>query len=342
MSRIFAQARFIIGALVLVVVVGAAPVSAQTQTPTQLNPTASSVKEDQLLQQMRIIDGRVSIPDKQSGNLEQPAGRDWREFHQKTLPWIAAIAILGVLAALVIFYLTRGMVKIERGRSGRVVVRFNALERFVHWMTATCFIILALSGLNITFGKSLLAPLIGLDAFAAWSQWAKYAHNYLSFPFTIGVVLILLLWITGNIPDKTDVEWVKRGGGIVGNDHPPARRFNAGQKLIYWIVILGGMASAITGYILMFPFYATGMEGMQTAQSIHGIVAALFIAVMLGHIYIGTIGMEGAFEAMGEGTVDENWARQHHALWLEEEKARTGPNQSQSQAAARAAATPAE
>ena len=321
MARLLAHARFIIGALALI---WAVTVTAQAQQqPLSTNPTASSVQEDKLLQQMRIIDGRVSIPDRQSRNLEQP-GRDWRQFQQKTLPWIAAIAILGVLAALVIFYLTRGMVKIERGRSGRVVVRFNALERFVHWMTATCFIILALSGLNITFGKSLLAPVIGLDAFAAWSQWAKYAHNYLSFPFTIGVVLILLLWITGNIPNKIDAEWVKRGGGIVGNDHPPAQRFNAGQKLIYWVVVLGGLASAVTGYLLMFPFYATGIEGMQTAQSIHGITAALFIAIMLGHIYIGTIGMEGAFEAMGEGTVDENWARQHHALWLEEEQ-RKGP-----------------
>ena len=323
MAGVLAQARFIIGALALMFVVAVAtPVSAQqqSQTPKELNPTASAVQEDQLLRQMRIIDGRVSIPDAKSGNLEQPAGRDWREFHQKTLPWIAAIAILGMLAVLVVFYLTRGMVKIERGRSGRTVVRFNALERFVHWMTATCFIILALSGLNITFGKLLLAPIFGLDAFAAWSQWAKYAHNYLSFPFTIGVVLILLLWITGNIPNKADAEWVKRGGGIIGKDHPPAARFNAGQKMIYWIVILGGTASAITGYILMFPFYATGMEGMQTAQIIHCVVGALFIAAMLGHIYIGTIGMEGAFEAMGEGTVDENWAQQHHALWLEEEK----------------------
>ncbi len=230
----------------------------QSQTPLQLNPTASAVSEDKLLQQLRIIDGRVSIPDKKSGNLEQPAGRDWREFHQKTLPWIAAIAILGMLAVLMIFYLSRGMVKIEKGRSGRTVVRFNGLERFVHWMTATCFIILALSGLNITFGKLLLVPIFGLDAFAAWSQWAKYAHNYLSFPFTIGVALILLMWIAGNIPNKVDVEWVKRGGGIVGNDHPPAQRFNAGQKMIYWIVILGGTASAITGYLLMFPFYGNG------------------------------------------------------------------------------------
>ena len=148
MAGVLAQARFIIGALALIVVVAmAAPASAQQQpqTPRELNPTASSVQEDQLLRQMRIIDGRVSIPDAKSGNLEQPAGRDWREFHQKTLPWIAAIAILGMLAVLVVFYLTRGMVKIERGRSGRTVVRFNALERFVHWMTATCFIILALS-----------------------------------------------------------------------------------------------------------------------------------------------------------------------------------------------------
>lgn len=342
MARLLAHARIVIGALALLFVVAAATqASAQARNPDgSVNPTASSVKEDQLLEQLRIISGRTTLPDVKSRNLEQPAGREWREFHQQTLPWIAAIAILGMLVILVVFYLTRGMVKIERGRSGRTVVRFNGFERFVHWMTATCFIILALSGLNITFGKSLLVPIIGLDAFAAWSQWAKYAHNYLSFPFTIGVVLILLMWITGNIPNKTDVEWVKRGGGILGNDHPPAYRFNAGQKMIYWIVILGGAASAVTGYILMFPFYATDVAGMQTAQVVHAIVGALFVAAMLAHIYIGTIGMEGAFEAMGEGTVDVNWAKQHHALWLAEEQARTGASESGDRV--RTAATPAE
>ena len=198
-----------------------------------------------------------------------------------TLPWIGAIAILGMLALLVIFYLIRGMVQIEAGRSGRTIVRFNAFERFVHWMTATCFIVLALTGLNITFGKQILLPLIGPEAFAAWSQWGKYAHNYLSFPFTLGVVLIFLMWIAGNIPNRVDVEWIKRGGGIVGHDHPPAYRFNAGQKMIYWIVVLGGGAVAITGYLLMFPFYATDIAGMQLAQIVHGIVAVLFVAAML-------------------------------------------------------------
>jgi formate dehydrogenase subunit gamma len=342
MAGFLARARFIIGAgLVFLALALASPASAQRNPDGSVNPTASAVKEQQLLNALQSggsVSGRVSIPDQKSGNLIHPAGRDWRHFHEVTLRWIGGIAILGMLIILVAFYLVRGQVKLESGYSGRRIVRFNAFERAVHWMTATCFIILAISGLNITFGKPLLMPLIGEAAFAGWSQWAKYAHNYLSFPFTIGVFCIFLMWIAGNIPNKVDVEWAKRGGGIVGDDHPPAYRFNGGQKMIYWIVVIGGTGVAITGYLLMFPFYAAGIQGMQMAQTIHAIVAVLFVAAMLAHIYIGTIGMEGAFEAMGEGTVDVNWAKEHHALWLEQEMARTGPNESQRQPMA----TPAE
>jgi formate dehydrogenase subunit gamma len=322
-----------IGAAGLFLLVSAAaPAIAQ-----QINPTASAVKEQQLLQELNRIQGRVSIPDQRSGVLEQPAGREWREFRDVTLRWIGGIAILGMLAVLIVFYLSRGMVRMESGRSGRTIVRFTSFERFVHWMTATCFIVLAISGLNITFGRPLLLPLIGHEAFSEWSQWAKYAHNYLSFPFTIGVVLIFLMWIAGNIPNKVDVDWMKRGGGIVGHDHPPAYRFNAGQKAIYWVVVIGGGLVAATGYQLMFPFYLSGIEGMQLAQMVHATVAVLFVAVMLAHIYIGTIGMEGAFEAMGSGTVDVNWAREHHNLWLEEENARTGVGDARRRSAATAA-----
>jgi formate dehydrogenase subunit gamma len=325
--------RFAIGAgALLLLVTAASPSMAQ-----QINPTANSVNERQLLQEMDRIQGRVSIPDQRSSVLMQPAGREWREFRLVALRWIGGVAILGMLAVLVIFYLTRGMVRLESGRSGRTIVRFTSFERFVHWMTATCFIILAISGLNITFGRPLLLPLIGHEAFSEWSQWAKYAHNYLSFPFTIGVVLIFLMWIGGNIPNKVDVDWVKRGGGIVGDDHPPANRFNAGQKGIYWIVVIGGGLVAATGYQLMFPFYLSGIEGMQLAQIVHSIVAMLFVAAMLAHIYIGTIGMEGAFEAMGSGTVDVNWAREHHSLWLEEESARTGTTETRPQPSVTAA-----
>ncbi|UPT97770.1 formate dehydrogenase subunit gamma [Bradyrhizobium barranii subsp. apii] len=329
--------RFIpvtIGAWALLLLIIAAPAPSLAQ---QVNPTASSVSERQLLQEMDRIQGRVSIPDQRSSVLMQPAGREWREFRNVALRWIGGVAILGMLAVLVIFYLTRGMVRLESGRSGRTIVRFSLFERFVHWMTATCFVVLAISGLNITFGRPLLLPLIGHEAFSEWSQWAKYAHNYLSFPFTIGVVLIFLMWIAGNVPNKADVDWIKRGGGMVGHDHPPAYRFNAGQKAIYWIVVIGGGLVAATGYVLMFPFYLSGIEGMQFAQIVHSIVAMLFIAAMLAHIYIGTIGMEGAFEAMGSGTVDVNWAKEHHGLWLEEQNARAEAN-----ARPRPAATAAE
>jgi formate dehydrogenase subunit gamma len=338
MPKLTARLRLILGTLALALIVAvASPVAAQQRNPdSSVNPTASSVKEDQLFREFDRISGRCTLPDQKACTIEQPAGRDWRQFHQVTLRWIGAISVLGMLAILVAFYLIRGMVRIESGRSGRVLVRFTTFERLVHWMTAACFIILALSGLNITFGKPLLLPLIGPEAFTAWSQWAKYAHNYLSFPFTLGVFLIFLMWIAWNVPNRVDVEWLKKGGGMVGHEHPPADRFNAGQKMIYWIVVLGGAAVAVSGYILMFPFYGTNIADMQVAQIVHGVVALLFVAVMLAHIYIGTIGMEGAFEGMWDGTVDLNWAKEHHSRWLEQERAKgdvTAPPKGRMQAA---------
>jgi len=325
MTALVANLRNAVAALTFVALATSSyPVAAQQ--PTSVDPTASAVSEQQLLQQFKAIQGRGSIPDTKSYTIEQPAGRDWRHFHEVTLRWIGGAAILGILVVLVIFYLARGMVRIKSGRSGHTIVRFNAAERFMHWMTATCFVILALSGLNITFGRPLLLPLMSPEAFTAWSQWAKYAHNYLSFPFTIGVISIFFMWIAGNIPNRLDIEWLRRGGGMVGPDHPPAYRFNAGQKVIYWIVVLGGSAIAVSGYLLIFPFYGTDIQTMQSAEMAHGIIAMLFIAAMLGHIYIGTIGMEGAFEAMGQGTVDINWAKAHHNLWFEEVRTRSEPH----------------
>jgi formate dehydrogenase subunit gamma len=334
MAKIIARVRYIAAALTLLIAFAiAAPLSAQQ--PTSVNPSGAAVKEEQLFQQLQRLDGRVTIPDARAGTLIQPAGRDWRTFHQQTLHWIGGIAILGMLLLLIVFYSVRGTVKLSRGRSGRTITRFNGFERFTHWLTASTFIILALSGLNITFGKSLILPLFGPEAFATMSQWGKYFHNYLSFPFALGLVLTFFIWIKDNIPGSIDVEWIKRGGGIVGNDHPPAPRFNAGQKVIYWLVVIGGTAIAISGYLLMFPFYGTGIGGMQLAAIIHGVVAVLLIAVMLAHIYIGTLGMEGAFEAMGTGEVDLNWAKEHHSIWVDEVMSGGAEG-------ARARATPAE
>jgi formate dehydrogenase subunit gamma len=341
MAKFFAQVRIIAGALALAFMIATvAPVCAQQ--PNSVNPTASAVKEQQLLNELSRIQGRGTIPDAKSYVLEQPVGRDWRQWHEVTLKWIGAVAIIGALLLLVIFYLVRGSVRIESGRSGVKIVRFTAFERFVHWMTAACFVVQALSGLNITFGRTLLLPMMGPETFTTFSEWAKYSHNFLSFPFTLGVLIIFFIWIAGNIPNRVDVEWVKRGGGIIGKDHPPAYRFNAGQKSIFWVQMLGGTAMVISGYLLIFPFYGTGIAGMQLAEIVHSVIAMLYIAVMLGHIYIGSLGMEGAFEAMGEGTVDLNWAKEHHSLWLKEEKGRIGSDESKTQRRPRTAATPAE
>jgi formate dehydrogenase subunit gamma len=338
MAMVCARIRLIVAAIAIVLIAAAAaPVAAQQ--PNSVDPNASAVQEQQLLQEFKRVQGLGTIPDTKSYVIEQPQGRDWRQYRNVTLPLVGTVAMLGMIVLLAIFFMVRGMVRIRSGRSGVDIVRFNAFERFVHWMTATCFILMALTGLNITFGRTALLPLIGPDAFSSWSLIAKYIHNFLSFPFTLGVILIFFMWIGGNLPDRADFNWLLKGGGIVGGSEPPAYRFNAGQKIIYWIVVLAGTAVAVTGYLLMFPFYG-GMTiaGMQLAQMIHGTVAVLFIAVMIAHVYIGTIGMEGAFEAMGSGTVDRNWAKEHHSLWLEEQQGGAGA----SGVRPRAAATPAE
>jgi formate dehydrogenase subunit gamma len=324
MAKLFATIRFIAGALALafiVTTVAPAPVSAQEKS----GPVAAT-SEQQLLQQLKggVIRGEVSIPDKKSANLIHPAGRNWQTFHTVTLKWIGGIAILGMIVLLAIFYTWRGTMKIEGGRSGRTMVRFNGFERFVHWLTASTFVVLGLTGLNITFGRVLLLPWMGPEAFSTWSEWAKYTHNYLSFAFTIGVVLMFLMWIGQNFPTAADVEWFKMGGGMgKGGGHAPAHKFNAGQKLLYWFIVLGGAAMIISGYMLMFPFYyGMGIGDMELAEVFHGVVGVLFIALILAHIYLGTLGMEGAFEAMSQGTVDVNWAKEHHNLWVEEEMSR--------------------
>lgn len=306
----------------------------------QVNPTASAVQEQQLLealQQGQAVTGRVSIPDQRAANLIKPAGQDWRTTHQVTLWWVTVLAVAGMLALVTLFYLTRGRIRVESGLSGVKILRFNAVERFTHWMTASCFIVLALTGLNLVIGKHTLLPLLGPEAFTAVTAAGKLAHNYLAWPFMLGVALMFLIWVKDNIPGRVDAHWIAAGGGF-GRDggHPPARRFNAGQKLIFWAVVLGGAALSVTGVLLLFPALAGDYANWQLAQVVHGVVSAVLIAVMIAHIYIGSLGMEGAFDAMGSGEVDLSWAREHHSLWVEEVRAagRAAPG--------RGVATPAE
>ena len=314
------------GVLILAIFAVSPPVRAQQDRI--IDPAASAVNEQMLLKQAPRIEGRTVLVSERAGVLMQPAGRTWRYFHEVVLRWTGAIVILGTALGLWLAYALIGRLRMTAGRSGIMVPRFDAFERFTHWMTAASFVLLALTGLNVTFGKVLLLPLIGPEAFTALSEAAKYVHNFVSFPFVLGLILMAALWLRDNVPRRVDIDWLKKGGGFIKSRHPAAGRFNAGEKLVFWLALAAGAAVAISGYILMFPFYVTNILGMQGAQVVHSVIAMLFIALILGHIYIGTLGTEGAFEAMGTGSVDLNWARDHHALWLQEEIAKghvTGP-----------------
>ncbi|SFU65505.1 formate dehydrogenase subunit gamma [Methylobacterium sp. 174MFSha1.1] len=316
----------------------AGPAGAQVRAPDGApNPTASSVNEELLFKQDPKIHGRISIPNPTAANLIQPQGREWREFRESWMPWIGALAVLGMIAALGLFYFTRGRIRLEHSEeSGKKLLRFNSFERFSHWMTATCFIILSLSGLNYIFGKRLLMPLIGPEAFATLAQYGKYAHIYLAWPFMLGVLFMLVLWIKDNIPGKIDWIWLKQGGGLLGDAHPSAGRFNAGQKMVFWMVVGFGFAMGATGIMMIFPFAFTDINGMQVMQVIHSLIGVVFIAGILAHIYIGSLGMEGAYDAMGSGEVDLAWAKVHHDLWVKEQQAKTasGPQLGRGQVAA--------
>lgn len=289
---------------------------------TPISPDGSAVKEEQLLQTLPRIEGRIDIPDAKAAVLIQPEGRKWDYFHEVRLPWLGGVVLLGMLAVLTLAYLVLGRIRIAAGRSGRKVVRFTPFERFSHWLTAVSFVVLGLTGLNITFGKSMLLPLMGAEAFSAWAQWSKYVHDFVSFAFMLGLILIIGLWLEDNFPRQVDLDWLKQGGGFVKSKHAPAGRFNAGEKAVFWLALSGGLAVIISGLYLLFPFYFTNIAGMQAAQVVHAVVAVLFIALILAHIYIGTLGMEGAFEAMGTGTVDVNWAKEHHDQWFADEMAK--------------------
>ena len=191
------------------------------------------------------VGGRVSIPDKGSGNLIQPAGQDWRLWHQWTLPKVGMIGILGMLVLLGLFFMIRGRIRIDGGWSGQTIMRFGGLDRFAHWLTAMSFIVLGLTGLNLTFGKSIVLPIVGPETFTALTQIGKFVHNYVSFAFALGLVLMFVLWMKDNLPHPRDLLWIVQGGGLFGKFHPTAARFNFGQKLIFWAVILGGAGLAV-------------------------------------------------------------------------------------------------
>ena len=285
--------------------------------------------------------GNTQLGNELSAVMIQSEGDNWRSIRNGPLSRYGAYAIIGMIILLVWFYSYRGRIMIEAGSSNKTILRFRSIERFAHWLMAISFIILALTGLNILYGKYTLLPLIGPEAFSSITIAGKIAHNFIAFAFMAGLGLSFVCWVVHNIPSKLDIQWLQQGGGMFDKKlHPPAKKFNAGQKIVFWAVMLGGLSISLSGWALLFPYETkmmaktfvmlnligfnlptdlSALQEQQLQQIWHGIVGLVLIVLVIAHIYIGSVGMQGAFDAMYSGKVDRNWAKEHHKLWVEEE-----------------------
>jgi formate dehydrogenase subunit gamma len=262
------------------------------------------------------------------------AGEAWRNFHNGPLVfyggWLIIVAALAILA----YYLVKGTMKLKHAPTGRLIERFNSLERIAHWSTAISFVILALSGLTILFGKFVLLPVIGYTLFAWLSALSKNLHNFVGPYFILSLLLTIVLFIRDNFWHASDAQWIAKAGGLLSGNEVPSGRFNFGEKGWFWIgVVLLGLIMSVTGMIMLFPNFDQLRETMQQANVIHVIGAVVFIALSFAHIYLGTIGMEGAYQSMRSGYVDEEWAKEHHQLWYEDVKSAKIPAKSTGAAA---------
>jgi formate dehydrogenase subunit gamma len=278
--------------------------------------------------------------------LIQDGGMNWLQLREGPIAIYGGYLLLATIALLALFFFVRGRIRIDGEKTGNKITRFKAVERFGHWLLAGSFILLGVTGLISLFGRKVLIPVFGHDAFSFLAVGSKWIHNNVSWAFMLALVMIFVMWVVHNLPHKSDINWLLKGGGIFSKGHPPAKKFNAGQKLIFWSVIVLGTSISVSGLSLLFPFEinmfaatfaklnalgissALGLgelrevlaphEEMQYAQLWHAIVSFVLMAIILAHIYIGTVGMEGAYDAMGSGDVEEQWAREHHSIWVDE------------------------
>jgi len=259
--------------------------------------------------QVENIDGSVLI---------NTWGEEWRNFRANLLVPGGAVLLLGTLALILLFYLYRGRIKIEGGRSGKLVPRFSVNQRVAHWFAASQFVILGVTGLVLLYGRYVLIPLLGPEGFSATAAACKAIHNLFGPIFPFALIGIIFLFGRGNWFRMLDFKWFMQAGGLFSHHIADSGYYNGGQKTWFWMTVLFGFLISASGLVLDFPVFGQGREVMAGAHLVHAVVALSFVAAALGHIYIGTLGMEGAAESMTQGYVDANWAKEHHNLWYEE------------------------
>lgn len=276
--------------------------------------------------------GFTSLPYPEAGVLIQPqtaypgsaftsAGEAWRQTRDRLLVPVGGWLLIIAAAAIALFYVVRGRIALRHEPTGRKVERFTPFERFMHWTLAFSFVALAVSGIVMMFGKFFLLPLIGASLFGWFTYALKTIHNFVGPIFALSLVVVLLTFVRDNLPSRQDLTWLARGGGMFGGAETPSGRFNAGEKLWFWVgVLVFGMVAAGSGLVLdrLVPGFGYTRGAMQVAEILHASATVLLMAMAFGHIYLGTIGTDGALDGMRTGYVDESWARQHHALWLDD------------------------
>ncbi|MCU7845889.1 MAG: formate dehydrogenase subunit gamma [Candidatus Thiodiazotropha sp. (ex Monitilora ramsayi)] len=294
-------------------------VDAQEKQPKELptvqmmNPAAEFWRD--VRQRSAPVSGKTQVGGVETGVLINATGDRWRQFRMSQLIPISGYILGGMVILLVAFYAIRGRVPIEGGMSEHKLPRYTGYERMIHWFMASIFIFLAVTGLILLFGRPLLIPVLGKEGFSILASASKEGHNLMGPLFLLALVMIIIQFVRRNIYQKGDLSWLIRGGGIIGKKHVPSNFFNMGEKTMFWLLVFVGGLIGVSGLILVFPVLGLGREIMALAHVGHAIGAILMITVIIGHIYIGTVGMEGAIEGMKTGYCDLNWAKEHHDLW---------------------------
>jgi formate dehydrogenase subunit gamma len=288
-----------------------------------VNPEAGGVPNpgSELWRDVRNANvGTTQVQGIDSGVLISEYGERWRQYRMQQLaPW-GAMVLGAMVAVFVVYYLVRGKFRIEAGRSGKRVRRYTTTEMTVHWILASTFVLLALSGLILLYGRWLLIPLLGASGFSVTATVCKLLHNYVGLLFAAIVPIAFFLYLKDSLFNlKVDGRWFMRAGGYFGGEEPSSGKVNAGQKLWYWVAMLGGFMLITSGLSLDFTnFFQQGREWLQGAHVVHTIASIGVIAFFIVHLYLATVGVEGALESMVNGHVDANWAKQHHDLWYQE------------------------
>ena len=283
-----------------------------------INPGAELWRE--VRQRDGEVEGISQVKSPGANVLVNVSGQSWREYRMQELVPKAGAAILIILIIIAIFRLLRGRIMLEDGRSGIKILRFTTSQRAAHWSTAILFVVLGLTGLTLLLGRKFLIPVFGAESFSSIAVAAKFLHDYLGPVFILALTWLFVLFVRDNIPSpKLDLQWLLKGGGLFGK-HASSDRYNAGEKLWFWLASIVGLGVIVSGVVLDFPIFGQTRATMEFYHWVHSVAAIILIVVSFGHIYMGTAALEATFEVMQTGYCDENWAKEHHDQWYEKVK----------------------